>query len=113
MWKANGLGPRAASAAALAGCDSIEEITRLGRTYFEKRPNLGPKSLAELAAIANWPPRLGTALDTIATTLAMGMDPAEAREVATDVLTSLRTAGFVLTISPRSNVSRSAPGGSR
>jgi hypothetical protein len=38
--------PRAASALALAGYDTIEQVTNLGRTWFQGRPNIGAKTLA-------------------------------------------------------------------
>jgi len=52
-WLDRGLSARAASAAASAACDTPEEIATLGRAYFERLRNLGPKSLAQLAAIAD------------------------------------------------------------
>jgi hypothetical protein len=100
-WQTSGLSARAAAAAALAGCDSVAEIARLGRSYFEGRPNCAEKTLAELAALAGWPPKPRTALDTIAQALSMAMDPHEAREAAADVMSSLRLDGFTLTVRPR------------
>lgn len=96
-WTARGLSARAASVVALAGCDSVEEITRLGRAYFEGRPNCARKTLAELAALAGWPPRVATAADAIAAALALAIDdPTEAHEAATDVCIALRRSGFVI-----------------
>jgi hypothetical protein len=100
-WQAQGLSAHTASAAATAGCDTAEEIARLGRVYFESLPNPGEKSLQQLADLAGWPPKRRTAVDTIAASLALGMDPQATRETATDVLTSLRKARFVLAVSNR------------
>ena len=100
-WQAQGLSARAASAAATVGCDTAEEIARLDRVYFERLPNLGEKSLQQLADLAGWPPKRRPAVDTIATSLALEIDPEEARETATDDLTSLRKAGFALAVSNR------------
>ena len=48
-WQRQGLSARASSAAALACCDTVAEIMRLGRPYFENLPNVGTKTLEELA----------------------------------------------------------------
>jgi hypothetical protein len=101
VWQERGLSARAASSAALAGCDAADEIPRLGRSYFENQPNLRSKSLAQLADLAGWPPKRRTVVDTIAAALALGMDPQEARETATDILAPLGKAGFVLAVSNR------------
>ena len=96
-WQAHGLSARAASVVALAGCDTIDEITRLGRGYFEGRRNCAAKTLAELAVLAGWPPKVATAVDTITAALALAIDdPDETREVATDVMIALRRSGFVI-----------------
>jgi hypothetical protein len=100
-WQQRGLSARAASAAALAGCDTIDDIAALGRARFERMPNIGAKSLAELAALAGWPAIPKTAAETIASTLEMALSPEEAREVATDVMSSLRRSGFLLTVRAR------------
>jgi hypothetical protein len=97
-WQREGLSARAASVVALAGCNTIEEIGRLGRSYFEGRPNCAEKTLAELAALAGWAPKRATAVDAIAAALALSIpDPDETREVATDVMVALRRSGFVIT----------------
>jgi DNA-binding IscR family transcriptional regulator len=83
----------------MAGCDTVEEIARLGRGYFQSLSNLGGKSLQQLADLTGWPPKRRMAVDTIAT--ALGVDPQEARETASDVLTPLRKAGLVLAVSNR------------
>jgi hypothetical protein len=100
-WQQRGLSARAASAAALAGCDTIDDIAALGRARFERMPNIGAKSLAELAALAAWPAKPKGAVETIASTLEMALGPREAREVAIDVMSSLRRAGFLLTVRTR------------
>jgi hypothetical protein len=97
-WQAAGLSARAASVVSLACCDSVEEIARLGRAYFEGRPNCAAKTLAELATLAGWPPKTRTPADTIAAALTLAMDADEAHEAAADVMSALRKSGFVLTI---------------
>jgi hypothetical protein len=97
-WQRRGLSARAAGALASAGCDTLEDVARLGRSYFEGRPNCAGKTLSELAALAGWPPKPRSAVDTIAQALGLAIDdPEEARETAADVLSSLRRDGFVLT----------------
>jgi hypothetical protein len=97
-WQRRGLSARAASVMSLAGCDFVEEITRLGRAYFERRPNCADKTLSELAELAGWAPKRHTAVDAIAAALALAIaDPEEAREAAAVVISSLRRSGFVLT----------------
>jgi hypothetical protein len=99
MWQTNSLSTQAA--AALAGCDTVEEIARLGHVHPEILPSLDEKSLQQLADLTGWPPKRRTAVDTIAASPAPGMDAEEGRKTATDVLTSLRKAGFVLAVSNR------------
>jgi hypothetical protein len=100
-WQRRGLSARAARAAALAGCDSIDDIVALGRARFEQMPNIGARSLAELAALAGWPTKPKTVIETIASTLEMTLGAEEAREAAVDVMSSLRRAGFLLVIRTR------------
>ena len=96
-WRHVGLSLRASSALARAGCDSIEEVARLGREYFAGRPNLGRKTLQELAVLAGFPPERRTVIDAVAAALSMTItDADEAREIATDVLIALRRSGFVV-----------------
>lgn len=97
-WQSAGLSARAASAVSLACCDTVEEIARLGRVYFEGRPNCADKTLAELAAICGWPPKSRNAIDTIAAALSIGMPADEAHEAAADVMSALRKSGFVLAV---------------
>ena len=100
-WRHVGLSLRAASALADAGCDSIEEVAKLGRTYFAGKPNLGKKTLQELAALVGFWPERKTVIDAVAAALAMTItDPDEARDIATDVLIALRRSGFVV-VAPR------------
>jgi hypothetical protein len=96
-WQRRGLSSRAASALAAAGCDSIADVARLGRSYFEGRPNCATKTLSELAVLAGWPTKHRTAVDAIAQVLEMAIDDAEeARELATDAFIALRRSGFVV-----------------
>jgi hypothetical protein len=97
-WPSQGLSARTASVRALAGCDNVEQVAAVGRSYFENFPNLREKSLARLPDLAGRSPKRRTVVDTA---LALGMDPEAARETATDVLTSHQKAGFVLTVSNR------------
>ena len=107
-WHASGLSTRAAGALATASCDNIDEVTRLGREYFEKLPNCAAITLQELAILAGWPPPRATAAEAISAALLLSIhDPDEAKEAATDALIALRRAGFAVV------VSRSVPGGSR
>lgn len=100
-WRSAGLSARAAAALATSGCDTIPQVARLGRAYFEGRANLGPKTLAELAKLAGWPPKRRTALDVVSSALSIGLDPEEAREAACDVMAALRRSGFVLVTARR------------
>lgn len=100
-WRSAGLSARAAAALATSGCDTIPQVVRLGRAYFEGRANLGPKTLAELAKLAGWPPKRRTALDVVSSALSIGLDPEEAREAACDVMVALRRSGFVLVTARR------------
>jgi hypothetical protein len=95
-WRSSGTSSRAATVLALAGCDTAEEVARLGRSHFEGLPNCADRTLAELADLAGWPPPRRTAADAIAAALAMGLGPVEAREAAADALSALRRAGFVI-----------------
>ena len=105
VWHASGLSTRAAGALAAAGCDNIDEITRLGREYFEKLPNCAATTLQELAILAGWPPPRATAVEAITAALLLSItDPDEAKEIATDALIALRRSGFAVVMS------RSAPG---
>lgn len=107
-WKAHGLSARAAAALANAGCDSVPEITALGRDHFAQLPNCAAKTLEELAEFANWPARSVTAVEAIAAAMLLSIhDHDEAREAATDALMALRRSGFVVV------AARSAPAGSR
>jgi hypothetical protein len=96
-WHAQGLSFRAAAAVTHANCDTADEVARLGRDYFEGRRNCSTVTMQALATLANWPSKRQTAVDAIATALAMAIaDPAEAREAATDAVIALRRSGYVL-----------------
>jgi hypothetical protein len=98
LWRSQGLSVRASGVLAGAGCDTIDDVARLGRSYFETRPNCAERTVAELEKIAGWPPRRRTVANVIATALALAIDnPQEAREAAVDVAIALRRAGFVVT----------------
>lgn len=103
IWQEHGLSVRAASAVAVAGCDTVADIARLGHAYFEAQPNCGAKTLAELAALSGWEPDRRTAVDAIAAALSMSINLKETRDVATDVMIALRRSGFTI-------IASSAPG---
>ena len=91
-WTQRGLSARAAFAVSFAGCDTVEEVTRLGRKFFASRPNCGLQTLTKSANLAGWPPYDTTTVDAIAAALALAIDdPAEAREASVDVVVALRT----------------------
>jgi hypothetical protein len=101
LWRARGQSARAAAILAQAGADTAEDVRRLGRAYFEGRPNVGAKTLEELALLAAWPPVCRTAADAIAASLALTISsPEECLDAATDALIGLRRAGFVVTAPP-------------
>jgi len=95
-WTRRGLSFRAAAVLAAAECDSVQQVTSLGRSYFDRRPNCGEKTLAELGKLAGWPTPLTTPASAIAKALALSMDPDEALEAAGDAIRSLRRSGFVI-----------------
>jgi hypothetical protein len=101
-WRGRGLSLRAAVALADAGCDSAEDVARLGPHYFAGKPNLGRKTLQELTALVGFSPARKTVIDAVAAALALTIpDLDEARDIATDVLIALRRSGFVV-VAPRS-----------
>ena len=94
-WQRRGLSARAAGAVALAACDSIEDVSRLGRSYFAKLPNCAEGTLNELGRLVDWAPGRKEAVDAIARTIGMAIsDPDEIRAVAQDIMVSLKLAGF-------------------
>jgi len=100
-WKAEGLSARAASVLALSGCDTVVDVQRLGRDYFERQSNVGAKTLAELNRLAAWPAACRTPADAIAASLALTISsPEECLDAATDALIGLRRAGFIVIASP-------------
>lgn len=97
LWSERGLSPRAASALALAGVDTIEQVTALGREWFQKKPNVGVKTLNELARLACWPDESKTPVDAVAAALRLAIaDPDEAKEAATDAVIALRRSGYII-----------------
>jgi hypothetical protein len=101
-WQGLGLSVRASNVLALANCQTVDDIRRLGRSYFQGRRNCGEHTLNELAQLAGWTPKLRTPVDAIAAALSLTIrDPEEAREAAFDVLSSLRRSGFVMAASKR------------
>jgi hypothetical protein len=105
-WRDWGLSTRAATALATAGCETINDISRLGRNYFANHRNVGAHTLAELDNLNAWPRPRRTAVDAIAAAFQMTMSADEAREAALDALHALRRSGFAI-------IAGSAPGGSR
>ena len=98
-WRSRGLSVRAAGVLAGAGCDTVEAVARLGRPYFERRPNCANRTLAELEKLAAWPPRRQTVVDAIAAALSLTItDPEEAKEAAEDTVIALRRSGFVISV---------------
>src|SRR4051812_23426585 len=78
-WTAAGMSFRAATVLANAHCDTADEVHRLGRAYFEGRPNCADKTLAELAVLGNWPPKHQTitAIEAIACALGLSIGDAD------------------------------------
>ena len=55
-WRGYGLSVRAATAAAAAGCRSLDELRGLGWHFFEHRKNCGTRTLEELSQlVGGWP----------------------------------------------------------
>jgi hypothetical protein len=63
FWTDQGLRIRAATAAAAAGCRSLDELRAVGWRFFENRENCGTRTLQELSdLVGGWsdaPPRRG------------------------------------------------------
>jgi hypothetical protein len=68
VWVARGASTHAATVLADAGCETFDDIRRLGRDYFESFRGCG-KTLQELALLAGWQPKIDTAADAIAAAL--------------------------------------------
>lgn len=97
MWQRMGVSARAASVLALAACDTVEEVRRLGRRYFAGYDNVGPTTLSELTRLAGWKSEVTTAEDAVVAALRLAIGNKDgARDVARDILMSLRRAGFVV-----------------
>jgi hypothetical protein len=93
-WRSAGLSVRASAVLALEGCSTVAQVAALGRAHFAGKPNVGVKTLNELAGLVGWPAKAGTPLDAVASALSLGLDPEEAREAAADALNALRRSGF-------------------
>jgi hypothetical protein len=90
-WQARDLPARVADALAKAGIDTVGQVARLDRAYFKSRPNLGPKTLRELAG---GPKERLTAADVIAGAFSLSLPPNDARETVVDLVIALRRNGF-------------------
>ena len=90
-WQARDLPARVADALANAGIDTVGQVARLDRAYFKSRPNLGPKTLRELAG---QPKERLTAADVIAGAFSLAMPPDDARATVVDAFIALRRNGF-------------------
>ena len=95
-WRRHGLSSRAAGVLANACCDTVDQVAKLGRSYFEARPNCGNRTLDEIGNLAGWPCAKRTAVDAIAAALALSMDPEEAKEAAGDAIIALLRSGFII-----------------
>lgn len=96
-WQRKGLSSRACSVLALAGCNTVEQVRHLGRAWFERRPNVGIKTITELQKFAGWTADRKSPVDVIAITLRLSIpDIAEAREAAQDTVLGLERAGYVI-----------------
>jgi hypothetical protein len=105
VWLAAGCSPRAAAALANAGVDTVEQIVRLGRDFFRRQPNCGPRTLAEIGKmIGGWPEQSDrSARETIAEALMLSVaDFREALEMAEEAISALHRSGFIIS-------SRTAP----
>src|SRR4051812_19777978 len=99
-WVARGASTHAATVLADAGCETFDDIRRLGRDYFESFRGCGKKTLQELSLLAGWQPKIDTAADAIAAALSLTIsDPDEAYEAARDAVIALTRAGFVIAVS--------------
>ncbi len=99
LWRARGLSMRTSGILAGAGCDTIDDIARLGRPYFEVRPNCGTRSVTKLGELAGWPAKPHTMVDVFGDVLGLAIgDTTEVREVAQDIALALRRAGFILQV---------------
>jgi hypothetical protein len=97
LWSKRGLSPRAASALALAGTDTVEQVTALGREWFQGKPNVGVKTLNELARLAGWLDERKTPREAIAAALRLSLpNPDEAEDVAQDIMIALRRHRFAV-----------------
>jgi CxxC motif-containing protein (DUF1111 family) len=96
-WTRHGSSFRAAAVLAAAEWDTEEQVTRLGKSYFDWRANRGEMTLGELGRQAGWPAPATTPARAIAKALTLSVaDPDEALEAAGDAIRSLRRFGFVI-----------------
>ena len=87
-WQAQDRPARVADA---AGIDTVGQVARLDRAFFKIRPNLGPKTLRELAG---WPKERLIAASVIAAALSFSLSPNDARKAVVDAASALRRNGF-------------------
>jgi hypothetical protein len=73
------------------GIDAVGWVARLGCASFKGRPNLGSKTLRELASR---PKERPTAADVISGALSLSPPPEDARETVADAVIALRRNGF-------------------
>jgi hypothetical protein len=91
-WQVKDLPARVADALASTGIDTVGQIARLDRASFRSRPNLGPKTLRDLAGR---PKERLTAADVIAGALSLSLPPDDdAREAVVGAVIALRRNGF-------------------
>jgi hypothetical protein len=110
-WQRRSLSARAAGALASAGCDTLEDVAYLGRSYSEGRRSCAAKTVSELAILAGWPPKPRTAIDTIVQAPGLAIDdPEEASEAAANLG---RRYWATVPFSRRSGALRRPPSGSR
>jgi hypothetical protein len=99
-WLATGLSCRASVALVRSGCDTAEDVARLGKPYFIANRKLGLKTLEEIGVVGGWVAKKASVTDVIAAALLLSIsDPEEAQEAALDVLSGLHRCGFVLSLS--------------
>jgi hypothetical protein len=99
VWLAAGCSPRAAAALANAQVDKTEQIGHLGRDFFRRQPNCGPRTLAEIGTlIGGWPEQLDkSAREAIAEALMRSVaDFRQALEMAEEAISALHRGGFII-----------------
>jgi hypothetical protein len=99
MWRAAGCSVRAASALAIAGCMTLQDVRPRGRDFFSRMPNCGEHTLSEISdLIGGWPPdRASSPRAATAAALRLSIDDRQtATEAAGDAIAALYRAGFVI-----------------